>query len=146
MLLELAPPTTLGEWSADIPLHLRYLSPKAQVPQTASEPGKAAVDIPVPPVFWACPADEGTKMSTNPFDRVKLGYESLFGPRTMFYHLQPRGPGVLEVKVPVMDVGQVGWVEGGTVVGVVVGFAWVVWVLWRGVVTGRGGSGREKRE
>lgn len=28
-------------------------------------------------------------MGTNPFDRVGLGYEGLFGPRTMFYHLVP---------------------------------------------------------
>lgn len=82
-------------------------------------------------------------MSTNPFDRVNLGYESLFGARTMFYHLQPNvsqasegseaasGVGTLveNLRVPVLDLEGTTWVEAGTVAAVVLGCMWVGWVL-----------------
>ncbi|KAL8927994.1 MAG: hypothetical protein Q9208_002069 [Pyrenodesmia sp. 3 TL-2023] len=137
LLLELAPPTprhagaslkSNSPWHADIPLHMRYLPPKAG--------GTSTVDVPWPVVFWACRAEAGTKMNVNPFDRVNLGYESLFGPRTMFYHLQPRpaaeGSGLVEqVEVPVMDTERATWVESGTVGVVVLGALWVVWKLLR---------------
>lgn len=137
LLLKLAPPAPRhpgaslesdSPWHADIPLHMRYLSPKAG--------GSSAVKVPWPVVFWACPAEEGTKMNVNPFDRVNLGYESLFGPRTMFYHLQPRsaaeGVGLVErVEVPVMDTEGATWVESGTVGFVMLGALWVVWKLLR---------------
>ena len=69
-------------------------------------------------------------MNMNPFDRVNLGYDGLFGPRTMFYHLQPAsgGQSLLEkIQVPVLDVYGSGmmWVEPGTVTTVVLGFLWV---------------------
>ncbi|KAL8764256.1 MAG: hypothetical protein Q9184_000225 [Pyrenodesmia sp. 2 TL-2023] len=137
LLLELAPPAPRqpgaslkgnSPWHADIPLHMRYLPPKAG--------GSSTVDVPWPVVFWACPAEEGTKMNVNPFDRVNLGYESLFGPRTMFYHLQPRpaagGASLIErVEVPVMDTDGATWVESGTVGVVMLGALWVVWKLLR---------------
>ncbi|KAL8909621.1 MAG: hypothetical protein Q9207_000119 [Kuettlingeria erythrocarpa] len=133
LLLELAPPTPRhpgaspengSPWRVDIPLHMRYLPPKAG--------GSSTVDVPWPVVFWACPAEEGTRMDVNPFDRVNLGYESWFSPRTMFYHLQPRpategGSLVERVEVPVMDLGRATWVEAGTVGIVMLGAAWVVW-------------------
>ena len=123
MLLELAPPSRSGAWNADIPLHLRYLEPV--------EGGQKNIEMPWPVVFWACPAEEGTKMSTNPFDRVDLGYEGLFGPRTMFYHLTPQPARETEslsekVQVPVLGVDQVAKVEMGTVVMVVMGTLWVL--------------------
>ena len=69
-------------------------------------------------------------MNTNPFDRVNLGYDGVFGPRTMFYHLQPASSGksLLEhIRVPVLDLQGPGmkWVESGTVMAVVLGFLWV---------------------
>lgn len=69
-------------------------------------------------------------MNTNPFDRVNLGYDGLFGPRTMFYHLQPASDGkslLEEIRVPVLDLGgsSMKLVESGTVTMVVLGFLWV---------------------
>ncbi len=71
-------------------------------------------------------------MNTNPFDRVNLGYDGLFGPRTMFYHLQPISHGkplVENLKVPVLDLMRANWVDGGTVGVVFLGFLWVCWRL-----------------
>lgn len=77
-------------------------------------------------------------MGTSPFDRVHLGYEGLFGPRTMFYHLRPEhsprvgsgnsaAEGLVEnVQVPALEAGWDVGVEWGTVVVVLVGFIWVV--------------------
>lgn len=77
-------------------------------------------------------------MGTNPFDRVHLGYEGLFGPRTMFYHLQPEplpwvgssgsaAEGLVpSVQVPVLEAGWKAGVEWGTVGVVLLGFMWVV--------------------
>lgn len=91
-------------------------------------------------------------MNTNPFDRVNLGYDGLFGPRTMFYHLQPASGRdlMLEVQVPVLDQenSEMKWVEYGTVAVVVFGFAWVCLELLaatRGSL-GRNGSRRKKRD
>ena len=153
-----------GGWNTTIPLHLRYLPP--------SPTGKSTIEIPNPIVFWACTADEGANFPVNPFDRVNLGYEGLFGGRTMFYHLDPaahvvgrgesgekaedaKGRLVQKLLVPVLDTE--GWgaeaVEWATVVAVLVGFAWVVWKLWVGSsglrAEPRGQkkkSGEEKRE
>ncbi|KAL9602596.1 MAG: hypothetical protein Q9219_001740 [cf. Caloplaca sp. 3 TL-2023] len=136
LLMELAPPTVqrkssqVGDalWYAEIPLHLRYLVP--------ANGGITNLNVPWPVVFWACPAEEGVKMHVNPFDRVSLGYESLFGPRTMFYHLQPQ-PAladetlVAKMRVPVMDVERTTWVEIGTVAVVVLGVLWVSGMLSR---------------
>ena len=79
-------------------------------------------------------------MNTNPFDRLNLGYDGLFGPRTMFYHLQPvsSAKSLVEVlEVPVMGLGehfqQKKFVEFGTVAVVLLG---VVWTLWKLMGTG----------
>ena len=93
-------------------------------------------------------------MNTNPFDRVNLGYDGLFGPRTMFYHLQPMNGGVPlaeELKVPVLDLDEskVRWVESGTVMVVLLGFFWVFWTLGRVVARDFGlgtGSARRKKD
>ena len=152
MLLELAPPPSSAgsanpgsrkhAWHADIPLHLRYLPPAAG--------GVTEVEVPWPVVFWACAAEEGSKMSVNPFDRVNLGYDGLFGPRTMFYHLEPDATGsagslVERLPVPVLDLDRAGWVEQGTVAAVVMGALWVCWKLV-GVVRGRGETGYKTEE
>ena len=73
-------------------------------------------------------------MNTNPFDRVNLGYDGLFGPRTMFYHVQPADQGrrmIEELKIPVMDLDQAGWIDSVTVLVVSLGFLWVCWELLR---------------
>ncbi len=109
------------EWNITIPLHLRYLLP--------SSTGYTTIDIPNPILFWACTAEEGTKFPVNPFDRVNLGYDGLFGGRTMFYHLDPASDlageeGNLDgrrlvqrLQVPVLNTEAWGadWVEWGTV-------------------------------
>ncbi|KAI9713399.1 MAG: protease B nonderepressible form, partial [Chrysothrix sp. TS-e1954] len=69
-------------YQVTIPLHARYLPP-------SRTSGYAHVPIPVPVVFWACTSASGTKFATDPFDRAHLGYEGLFGERTVFYHLRP---------------------------------------------------------
>ena len=92
-------------------------------------------------------------MNTNPFDRVNLGYDGLFGPRTMFYHLQPASGGkslLEEIQVPVLDLegSKMKWVESGTVTTVVLGFLWVCLKLFAAIrgSLGRKGSGRKKRD
>lgn len=132
ILMELAPPAATdtkrspGSWNAEIPLHLRYLPP--------SSGGKTMLSIPWPTVFWACHAEKGTKMSVNPFDRVNLGYDGLFGPRTIFYHLQPDIPAgsmlTESMEVPVLDSRHVAWVENGTVAAVLIAVVWVMVRLW----------------
>ncbi|KAL2022565.1 hypothetical protein VTK56DRAFT_5172 [Thermocarpiscus australiensis] len=134
ILLELSPPPTLPpaserpqQWTAEIPLHLRYLAP--------APGGYRTVDVPYPAVFWACEAEEGTEFPPHPFERANLGYDALFGPETVFWHVEPRpaeGGGPLlvsSVRVPVLDSDRAGWVNAGTAAAVLVGFAWVVWKL-----------------
>lgn len=83
-------------------------------------------------------------MNVNPFDRVNLGWDGIFGGRTMFYQLRPELVGngssrlveMMEVPVLDLDVGSAGGgggsavVEGGTVLVILLGFAWVCWRLW----------------
>ena len=92
-------------------------------------------------------------MNTNPFDRVNLGYDGLFGPRAMFYHLQPASGGeslLEEFQVPVLDLegSKMNWVRSGTVTIMVLGFLWVclklLTVNWGSL--GRKGGGRKKRD
>jgi hypothetical protein len=131
VLLELSPPSapaTLA-WTAQIPLHLRYHSP------STNSSGLTNLTLPYPVIFWACTADEGSKFPINPFDRVNLGYDGLFGPRTLFYHLSPEamradGRLVSEVQVPVLDLDRSWFVKGGTALGILMGFGWVMWCLW----------------
>ncbi|CAF9917415.1 MAG: protease B nonderepressible form [Alectoria fallacina] len=158
LLLQLAPPPSTSHprpigtfdepgssWHADVPLHLRYLPP--------SQKGQASISVAWPIVFWACPSDDGTKMNTNPFDRVNLGYDGLFGPRTMFYHLQPASGGdtlLEEIQVPVLDLegSKMKWVEFGTVATIVLGFLWVCLSLLavNRKSLGRKGGGLKKRD
>jgi hypothetical protein len=146
LLLELLPPPLGNDdevFTVSIPLHLRYLLPHPS--------GQRQIEVPHPVVFWACRAEEGTKMAVNPFDRVNLGYEGIFGPKTMFYHLSPSpstnktrhmgagiGSLVETLRVPVLnmdvDAGEStggGLVELGTVLAIVAGFLWVCWCLFR---------------
>ncbi|OJJ48896.1 hypothetical protein ASPZODRAFT_139850 [Penicilliopsis zonata CBS 506.65] len=109
-----------------IPLHLRYLPP--------SESGYRPASMPWPVVFWACTSQEETPMGVNPFDRVDLGWDGLFAPRTTFYHLAPGGSSgqslVSEIPVPVLQLDATGLtsvsIELGTVLVILLGVAWVV--------------------
>ncbi|KAH8895014.1 PIG-X-domain-containing protein [Thozetella sp. PMI_491] len=128
LLIELAAPTSEERqaWTVEIPLHLRYLSPL--------QGGYRSIDVPYPTVFWACVAEEGTKFPTNPFDRANLGYDGLFGPRTVFWHVEPR-PAQGErltsaIRVPVLDLGGSKWINVGTSAAILLGFALVLWKLF----------------
>ncbi|KAL2140586.1 hypothetical protein VTI28DRAFT_3596 [Corynascus sepedonium] len=122
------------EWTAELPLHLRYLAP--------ARGGYAVVSVPYPAVFWACePTQEGAAaFPPNPFEKAHLGYDALFGEGTVFWHVEPRPPVegvgggsllVNEVRVPVLDVEKARWVNAGTAAAVAAGFAWVLWKLVR---------------
>ncbi|KXT04867.1 hypothetical protein AC578_3424 [Pseudocercospora eumusae] len=132
-LLELAYPkqksTSTDGWTVTIPMHLRYVN-------GTSETNKAgAVDLSWPVVFWACEAEEGLKMSTNPFDRVNLGYDGLFGPKTMFYHVPPSPADdvlVERLSVPFLDPIKAGWAPLGTSIVVLLGFVWICYKLFGG--------------
>ena len=83
-------------------------------------------------------------MNVNPFDRVNLGYDGLFGPKTMFYHLEPdtnntNGHGGLieHLDIPVLDTASAPWIEKGTVIIVVVGLLWVLSKLTMVLMSGR---------
>ncbi|KAJ5958344.1 uncharacterized protein N7479_005494 [Penicillium vulpinum] len=151
-LLELATPPEAehaastsdpSNWTATIPLHLRYLPP--------SETGHRTAHIPWPVVFWACTVEDNTKMGVNPFDRTNLGWDSLFGPRTLFYQLQPAGNRLVEeIDVPVLRLeGGDGYFQGkyielGTCVAISLGFMWVLWRLAR--VAWSSGVGSKRAE
>ncbi|KAF7593786.1 protease B nonderepressible form [Aspergillus hancockii] len=130
-LLELATPAESEQipeqWNVTIPLHLRYLRP--------SESGYRSTSVPWPVVFWACTAEDGTKMGVNPFDRTNLGWEGLFGTRTMFYQLHPSSDRLVEeVDVPVLRLDGAGFfqskiIELGTMIAIGLGSLWVLWKL-----------------
>mgnify|MGYP001657856498 CR=1 FL=1 len=124
-----ADPSDSSNWTVTIPLHLRYLPP--------SETGYRSAYVPWPVVFWACTSEEGTKMGVNPFDRTNLGWDGLFGPRTVFYQLQPTSERLVEdIEVPVLRLEDEGLfrsknIELGTCVVITLGFFWVLWRLAR---------------
>ena len=124
VLLELSTPVTESKegFTAEIPLHLRYQAPQ--------QGGESTFEVPYPAVFWACAAEEGTKFPNSPFDRVNLGYDGLFGPRTLFWHLDPVAERlVIGGKVPVLDLNKSQSINTVTSIVVIVGFAWVVYRL-----------------
>ncbi|KAJ5518049.1 Glycosylphosphatidylinositol-mannosyltransferase I PIG-X/PBN1 [Penicillium expansum] len=150
-LLELATPPEIEDavstpdpsnWTATIPLHLRYLPP--------SETGYRTAHVPWPVVFWACTTEDDTKMGINPFDRTNLGWDGLFGPRTLFYQLQPAGDRLVEeIDVPVLRLEGNGYFQGkhielGTCVVISLGFMWVLWRL--ALVAWSSGIGSKRAE
>ena len=144
-LLELAPPVSKDSeaWTAEVPLHLRYLKPSAT--------GHVPVEIPYPAVFWACESGSDADFSTNPFDRTHLGYDGLFGPQTTFWHVNPQpetGSRIMSsVSVPVLKEEGAAWIGLGTSVVVGLGFAWVLWKLLSAyAVSGLGGSKGKAQE
>ncbi|KAH6850136.1 PIG-X [Chaetomium sp. MPI-CAGE-AT-0009] len=150
VLLELSPPAPAhqqkGEWTASIPLHLRYLAP--------ARGGYSTIAVPYPAVFWACEPAQDVMFPPNPFEKTHLGYDGLFRGDTVFWHVEPRpaakgGLLVNEVRVPVLDADRAGWVNAGTAAAVLVGFAWVVWKIvgvWVKGGNGGGAEGEKERE
>lgn len=135
-LLQLGTPLSLKsdtsayeDWSVTIPMHLRYID-GPRLPADAS--AEATIEVPFPTVFWACEVEEVLKMSNNPFDRVNIGYDGLFGPNTMFYHIPPESSvtkTAMEIKVPVLPKDSGDLVQLGTLLAVAMGFIWVCWQL-----------------
>ncbi|KAJ4304045.1 protease B nonderepressible form [Collariella sp. IMI 366227] len=163
ILVQLVPPTTPSpssssekrvkqepEWTAQIPLHLRYLTP--------APGGYSTIEVPYPAVFWACEPEEGEGMEfpPSPFEKGRVGYDGLFEQGTVFWHVEPKpveGDNRLvnQVRVPVLDLDKAGWVNAGTAAAVLLGFAWVVWKLggvwWReGMLRGGWEEGVKKRQ
>ncbi|KAH7041096.1 PIG-X [Microdochium trichocladiopsis] len=127
ILLELKPPqpTTDQPWTAEVPLHLRYLAP--------TPGGYQTISIPYPALFWACEAEQGIKFTNSPFDRPHVGYDSLFSAETLFWHIdpQPERTNLLtnDINVPVLNTEQATWVNAGTTLVVMLGFGWILWKL-----------------
>ena len=127
ILLQMAPPEkgTPESWTAEIPLHLRYLRP--------SQTGEVTIEIPYPAVFWACESSDALGSATNPFDRTGLGYDGLFSPSTAFWHMTPAPEVgdrlVIPVAVPVLNSGGIGCVGLVTSAAFSLGFLWVLWRL-----------------
>ena len=125
LLLELAPPASSSKpWTAEVPLHLRYLLP--------TESGYSSTSLPSPVLFWTCTVDEEVQFTINPFDRVNLGYDGLFDSNTIFYHLKPEAKQDLysSVRVPVLSSAYNEQMEIGTTIVILLGFGWVLWKLW----------------
>ncbi|OAX78179.1 hypothetical protein ACJ72_07517 [Emergomyces africanus] len=162
-----------NDWQITVPLHLRYLPP--------SPSGYRNISVPWPTVFWACAAEYDEEevvagkaaAGINPFDRVGLGWDGLFAPGTLFYHLHPdayaepvesvgaeadRGMMVEKIQVPVLKIFPAASAGGGgglfesvhsiemvTSIVVIFGFLWVCMSLGK-VVKERGiGNGDERR-
>ena len=104
-------------------------------------------------------------MDKNPFDRVHLGWDELFTPKTTFYQLNPSPLGsgssdgdstlqpklVEQIQVPVLRIddgvegtGQIKTIEFGTLLVVVFGFMWVLSKL--GLVARSHGVGRNSTD
>ncbi|KAK2592526.1 protease B nonderepressible form [Conoideocrella luteorostrata] len=127
VLLELAAPSSNEPeaWTAEVPLHLRYLKPLRS--------GKVDTEIPYPVVFWACDSAASADFTNNPFDRTRLGYDGLFDENTVFWHVEPRpvsGDRITSpISVPVLKEHAASWVGFGTAATVALGFTWVLWKL-----------------
>ncbi|OAA44813.1 protein pbn1 [Metarhizium rileyi] len=129
VLLQLAPPHANSNepetWTAEVPLHLRYLEPSVS--------GKVDIEVPYPAVFWACESSADADFSNNPFDRTRLGYDGLFGERTVFWHATPQPTSgnrtMTSISVPVLKEHGASLVGVGTAAAVALGFAWVLWKL-----------------
>lgn len=145
VLLDLAPPSSSGSpWTAEIPLHLRYMLPALG--------GLSQTEVPYPAVFWACKAEGEASFADSPFDRANLGYDRLFAPRTVFWHVEPRpDPStaashatlMTKLRVPVVAVEKSSWVEAGTALTILVGFSWVLFSLF---FAARNSNGKETRK
>ncbi|KAK6534746.1 protease B nonderepressible form [Arthrobotrys megalospora] len=105
-----------------LPLHIRYMP-------THPEKHSETATLPWPVVFWACPSEQWSKMSTNPFDRRMLGYEEYFSEETYFHHLTPKlinsTNSISSLEVPILNSVDSQSIEWGTMGVIVIGFLWV---------------------
>lgn len=127
VLLELAKPEEGQDWTAEVPLHLRYLEP--------SDTGLRTEEVPYPAVFWACKTREEIDFGGSPFDRANVGYDSLFSSNTVFWHVNPKpdsGRLTASVDVPVLTTGYEEYISMGTSAAIALGFGWVLWKLVSG--------------
>lgn len=116
-------------WTITIPMHLRYDHDPTEHNGASNF---ATVELPWPNVFWACTANVETKLSNNPFDRTDLGYDELFTKNTIFYHIFPESGAaelVMNVQIPILDQHSGPLVQVGTLLTVIVGFAWICYQL-----------------
>jgi hypothetical protein len=143
-----------------LPLHLRYLEP-------IKGGGKRHLDILPPEVFWACQNTvEGTffqflansDFTYSPFSPPSRSLlNTLFPSETVFYHLSnhithnkyplgSHGDRVVSLQVPVGDISQAGLVQGLTVLGILVGFTYLLVIGVRVGIKGLRwrGKGKEK--
>ncbi len=139
VVLELAPPqqNTWEAWSAEIPLHLRYLRPNGS--------GYSSAIIPQPQLFWGCEGDAEHLAGRNPFARQGLTIESQVPEKNIFFHLsRAEGEdGYKTISVPVLNTKYEREIEIGTSIAIALGFGWVLWKCF-GVWRERGyGSGSE---
>ncbi|KAK6506910.1 protease B nonderepressible form [Arthrobotrys musiformis] len=122
-----------------LPFHLRYMP-------THPEKHKDTAILPAPAIFWACPSEQWSRMSKNPFDRRMLGYEEYFPEETYFYHLPPRFRDATlsrwSLDVPILNSVDSQLIEWGTMGIVVLGFLWV----FGAILTSFLGFGRKKVE
>lgn len=91
-------------------------------------------------------------MGVNPFDRTNLGWDGLFGARTMFYQLHPKSDRLVEeLEVPVLRLKdgeglfKARNIELGTSVVIMLGFFWVLWRLGRVAWSSGVGSNGSRR-
>ena len=137
LLLELAPPRPKNEtWTAEIPLHSRYLKP--------SKSGYAKAEIPAPMLFWACEAED--MEGRNPFVRQGMAVEKLLPEKSVFYHLglADGESSYKTVTVPVLSTEYEKYIESGTSLVIMLGFGWVMCKAVQ-VLMGVGyGSGSQK--
>lgn len=136
LLLELAPPTTPKNesWTAEVPLHLRYLKP--------TRSGYSEAQIPTPMLFWGCEAEEIEGM--NPFERQGVVVEKLLPEKNVFYHLSDDGEGYQTISVPVLSTQYERYIELGTSLVLLLGFGWVMWKSLQVLLKVGYGSGEEK--
>lgn len=137
LLLELAPPRPQNEtWTAEIPLHLRYLKP--------SKSGYAKAEIPSPMLFWGCEAEDMD--ARNPFARQGMVVEKLLPEKNVFYHLglADGESSYKTVTVPVLSTEYEKYIELGTSLVITLGFGWVMWKAVQVLVGVGYGSGSEK--
>lgn len=133
-LLQLAVPSSRSadaddDWITTIPMHLRYVNGPVLAKNASSE---AKIEVPWPVLFWACQGENEAKLSNNPFDRTKLGYDDLFESNTLFYHIPPAihaQNAMAEIRVPVLSEEAGAMVQGGTLLAVALGFFWICWQL-----------------
>jgi hypothetical protein len=160
-LFTLAYPNTTAtdqDWTVTIPTHLRYMTFPSQ-PEHGQR--RSTVEIPWPTVFWACgDAQAGLNLVRNPFDRRDLGYDGLFAPDTLYYHVPPapgrevarsgdhRGVKLMEsLEVPTLDAEKAEWVTVATAAVVLVGFLWICSrLLFAGAGAAKSAEAKKKDE